>query len=210
MSSLLLAQFASALRPTAFAVCLAISTGWAGAQTPSPASLERLLEVTQAERLTDSVVQQVHAQMKPMMSQALSAKEMTPAQRAQADRFMDRFVERMNDILKDELAWSRMKDFNLQIYRDTFNQQEVDDLIRFYESPTGQAFVNKMPQVLARSMALMQQRMLPISERIRAAAQETVEEFKREQAAQPSAIVPPAPGPTRARAAREGAAAAGS
>ena len=194
------------MKPALSLLLLALLFGNAQAQSPSEASLERLLVVTQAERLTDSVVQQVHAQMLPTMRQALAAKEMNPAQRARAERFMARFVERMNAILADELAWSRMKDVNLQIYRNTFSQQEVDDLIRFYESPTGQAFVEKMPQVLAQSMALMQQRMVGVSERLQSAARETMEAFRRDEAQaaeDPAAIVPPAPGPTRSRAARE-------
>ena len=195
--------------PALLTLPLALLLGSAQAQPPSEASLERLLAVTQAERLTDNVVQQVHAQMLPTMRQALDAKAMAPAQRARAERFMARFVERMNAILAEELAWSRMKDVNLQIYRNTFSQQEVDDLVRFYESPTGQAFVEKMPQVLAQSMALMQQRMGGVSERLQAAARDTMEAFRREEAEAaeaPGAIVPPAPGPTRSRAARESSA----
>ena len=170
------------------------------ASTPSEASLERLLVVTQAERLTESTVAQVHASMKPMMAQVLNSKDLSPQRREQADRLMARFIDRMNNILADELSWARMKDFNLQIYRETFTQQEVDELIRFYESPTGQAFVSKMPVVMAKSLALMQQRMLPMNERLQAAAQDTLAEFKRDETPPEPALPPPAPGPTRARA----------
>ena len=178
-----------------------LSAAPAVAATPSEASLERLLVVTQAERLTESTMAQVHDAMKPMMAQLLDSKGLSPERRAQAEKLMAAFTERMNAILADELSWARMKDFNLQIYREAFSQQEVDDLIRFYESPTGQAFVAKMPLVMAKSMALMQQRMLPMNERLQAAARETVETFRREAPAEP-ALPPPAPGPTRARAAR--------
>jgi hypothetical protein len=94
---------------------------------------------------------------------------------------MARFAEKMDKIVAEELSWTRMKAFSLQIYRESFTQKEVEDLIAFYESPTGQAFVAKMPVVTQKSIALMQQRMVPMMDRIQTAAKETVSEFQAQQ-----------------------------
>lgn len=40
-----------------------------------------------------------------------------------------------------------MEPIQIPIYRETFEQAEIDGLIAFYGSPVGQAFVNKMPTV---------------------------------------------------------------
>lgn len=183
----------------ALILALSVLQAPARAETPSAASLDRLLVVTQAEKLTDSVVQQVNATMRPMMEQALASRTMTAEQRARADQFMSSFVEKMNKIMADEMSWDRMKAMNLQIYGEAFTQQEVDDLIVFYESPTGKAFVEKMPLVMQKSMTLMQQRMAPMMERIQAAAKQTADEFRSQQApAGPAdAASAPAPAPLR-------------
>lgn len=178
---------------------LALSLGQAPARAepPSAASLDKLLAVTQAEKLTDSVVQQVNATMRPMMEQALETKSLTAEQRERANKFMSSFVEKMNKIMADELSWDRMKAMNLQIYGEAFTQQEVDDLIVFYESPTGKAFVEKMPLVMQKSMTLMQQRMGPMMARIQAAAKETADEFKSLQAPAPASAPAAAPVPVK-------------
>jgi hypothetical protein len=152
------------------------------AEEPSASSLERLLEVTQAQRMTETIVQQVKGSMRPMFEQAIGARKLAPEERRKADQFMARFAEKMDTIMADELSWTRMKAFTIEIYREAFTQNEVNDLIAFYESPSGKAFVSKMPVVTQKSIALMQQRMVPMMERIEAAAKETVAEFQKQQA----------------------------
>ena len=162
-------------------VCLTLQTV-AYAAEPSASSLEKLLEVTQAQRMTETIVQQVKGTMRPMFEQAIGAKNLGPEERRKADQFMTRFAEKTDKIMADELSWTRMKAFTLEIYREAFTQNEVDDLITFYESPSGKAFVSKMPIVTQKSISLMQQRMVPMMERIEAAAKETVSEFQKQQA----------------------------
>ena len=159
------------------------------AQQPSAASLERLLEVTQAQRMTDTVLQQVDAAMKPMFDQALGARNLSPEDRRKAEQFMASFSVKMKAIMAEEMSWAKMKDFSLQIYRESFTQKEVDDLIAFYESPSGRAFVEKMPVVMQKSMQVMQQRMGPMMARIQAAARDATKEFQAQN--------PPAPAPAR-------------
>lgn len=187
------------MRTLFIGLVMAWSQSAALAEPPSAASLDKLLAVTQAEKLTDSVVQQVNATLRPMMEQELQTKTMTAEQRERADKFMSSFAEKMNKIMADEMSWDRMKAMNLQIYGEAFSQQEVDDLIVFYESPTGKAFVEKMPLVMQKSMTLMQQRMGPMMARIQAAAKQTAEEFKSQQAPAPAPDAAPAPAPARVR-----------
>jgi uncharacterized protein len=189
----------SSFHVIALGLALSLVQAPAQAESPSAASLDKLLAVTQAEKLTDSVVQQVNATMRPMMEQALETKTMTAEQRERANKFMSSFVEKMNKIMADELSWDRMKAMNLQIYGEAFTQQEVDDLIVFYESPTGKAFVEKMPLVMQKSMTLMQQRMGPMMARIQAAAKQTADEFKSQQTPAPAPDAASAPPPARVR-----------
>jgi uncharacterized protein len=66
----------------------------------------------------------------------------------------------------------------VQVYQETFTQEEIDGLIAFYESPTGIAFVEKMPVVMQKSMSMMQSRMAPMMEKVRAVMKQTAEEAK--------------------------------
>ena len=71
-----------------------------------------------------------------------------------------------------------MKPLYVQLYRDTFEQEEVDGLLAFYASPTGQAFVNKMPMVMQKSMALSQSLMQSIIPKMTAAMKDAMAEAK--------------------------------
>lgn len=153
------------------------------AAEPSEASLERLFVVTQVEKLSQSMIQQVNTMLKPAFEQALNAnKDLTPEERARAQEFSEEYGRKMAPILAEELSWSRMKELHLQIYRSSFTQEEIDGLISFYESPAGKAMIEKMPIVMQKSMTAMQQRMGPMMQKIARAAAETVEAMKAKQA----------------------------
>lgn len=157
------------------------------AAEPSAASIERLLEVTQAEKLTASVLTQVDVVMARTFEQAVEFNRLKPEEQQQARLALEKLAARMRPILAEELGWHRMKPVNVDIYRSTFTQDEVDGLIAFYESPAGRALVEKMPQVMQRSMALLQQRMGPMMQKVGQAAQEIAAELKAQQAKTPAA-----------------------
>jgi len=154
----------------------------AQATEPSQASIERLLVVAQAQKNNAAVLEQVKGMLQPMFEQALGTRAMTADQREQAQGFMQEFSRKMVPILEEELAWGRLKDMTAQIYAQSFNQEEINGLIAFYESPAGRAFVEKMPVVMQKSMIAMQQRMGPLLQRITQAVNETAQEFKARQA----------------------------
>lgn len=69
-----------------------------------------------------------------------------------------------------------MKSMYLQIYSKSFNQEEIDGLIAFYNSPSGIAFVNKIPLIMQKSMTLTQERMGPMIQKIEALIKKEVVE----------------------------------
>ena len=65
-----------------------------------------------------------------------------------------------------------------RIYAETYSQDEIDGLIAFYGGPLGAALISKMPQLLNRSIQLMQERMAPMLQQV---AQVTKEEIEKER-----------------------------
>jgi len=157
------------------------------AAPPSDASLDRLFTVTQTQKLTAAMLDQVDAMLKPAFHQAIANEDLSPAQREAAQSHADEFTRRMRPILAEELGWERLKALYSDIYREAFSQEEVDGLIAFYQSPIGRVVIEKMPIVMQRTMAETQRRMGPLTEKIRRAVQETLDELK---ARQPAAAKP--------------------
>jgi hypothetical protein len=85
----------------------------------------------------------------------------------------------MAAILKEELSWDKVKDQYVQAYREMFSQEEIDGLIAFYQTPAGQSLVSKQPELAKRTMAILQQRMAPVMQRIQKISEETALELKK-------------------------------
>ena len=135
-------------------------------QGATDASVDRLFVAMQVQRSLDSIYPMMQSMMKQGMSQALPA-EATPAQREAAGASAKAF----EDVMREELSWQRLKPDMIRTYADTFTEAEVLGAIAFYESPAGQAFVEKTPQLMQKSMAMSQQRMNALIPRMKAAVE---------------------------------------
>jgi uncharacterized protein len=118
------------------------------------------------------------ANLDPIMRQSMTT--VTKGQQLSAGQLQELDAARVRTIqaIREEMAWDKMHPLYVQIYQETFTQEEIDGLIAFYKSPAGVAFVDKMPVVMQKSMSIMQSRMAPMMERMRAAARQAVDESK--------------------------------
>jgi hypothetical protein len=151
---------------------LFLSSWSAHAAKPSAESVEALLRVTRAEALLESVYVSSEAVMRQAMAQSVAGKPLSPAQK----RFLDNAPKRFVAVMREELSWSNLKPMYVQIYQENFTQEEIDGLIAFYDSPTGKAFVDKMPAVMQQSMLAMQDRMKPFAEKMKSAVDQAIAE----------------------------------
>jgi hypothetical protein len=154
----------------AAALTFSISTR---AAPPSDGSINQLLELSKAGKLMDSVFAQMDGIMKASLKQVTKGKPLSADEQA----IMDKQQARMIAIMKEELSWDKLKDSFVQVYRETFSQEEVDGLIAFYQSPVGQSFIDKQPELMKNTMAVMQQRMEPMMQKIQQMAEETAKEM---------------------------------
>src|ERR1035437_7288582 len=100
------------------------------AAPPTNKSVEKLLELSKAGKLMDSVFSQMDGMMKTSMKQVTKGKPLSAEEQA----IMDRQQTKMIGIMKEEFSLAKMKEPFVQVYRETFSQGEVDGLIAFYRS----------------------------------------------------------------------------
>ena len=145
---------------------------------PGEDSIKQLLEVAQVHQLVDSMKVQMDGFMKNAMQQATQGQSVSP--RIQKD--IDKRQSELMTVLNEELAWEKLEPLYIRVYRQSFSQEEVDGLIAFYKTPTGQAMINKMPVVMQNTFNELQQRMGPMMRRIQRMQQEVVAEIQAEKA----------------------------
>jgi hypothetical protein len=80
--------------------------------------------------------------------------------------------------MKQELSWQKLKPLYVQIYRESFEQEEVDGLVAFYASPAGKAMLDKMPTVMQKSMAITQPLMQSLIPKMKSAMEEAMSEAR--------------------------------
>jgi len=149
------------------------TTAYGADNKPSEQSIKELLRVTESRKLLDSMMGQMDNFMKSSMQQAFKGKTIT----TEEQKIIDDMQSKMMDIFKQEMSWESLEPLYIQIYRDSFTQQEVDGMLAFYKSPSGQAVIKKMPLVVRNAMIEMQKRMGPIYQKIDKMIDETIAEI---------------------------------
>jgi hypothetical protein len=161
----------------ALSCSIALSVGFAADNPPSEASIKQLLEAGQAHKLLDAMVGQMDAYMKQAMQQATQGQRITP----EIQKDIERRQAEMMTTMKEVLDWNKLEPMYVRIYQKSFTQGEVDGLIAFYKTSTGQALLSKMPVVMQNTLNELQQMMQPMMQRIGRMQQEVVAEIQAEK-----------------------------
>ncbi len=146
-----------------------------GAQPASAADINRLVE---AMHIKKNMVQMQRTMIEEWVDNmsADALKTLAPQQR-------QRFQAIMKDMMKESLAAyppDEMIQDMFPIYQKHLDKSDVEALVHFYSSPSGQKFLDSQPKIMSEFMAVMmpklQERMQgPVSkmqERVRAMAAE--------------------------------------
>lgn len=146
---------------------LASCAAFAQATRPaSPASVEKLLEITEAGQMHQASVQEMTRMIDQTTRQTLP--RIPPARQAKFRQTM----AQLDAIVREEMNWEKTKPQYIRIYTETFTQQEVDDLMAFYQTPSGRSFIKKQPEVTRKTAALSQEKMNVMMERLSRVMQE--------------------------------------
>jgi hypothetical protein len=139
-------------------------------------------------------VMQVRSQMTSMMSQVMA--QMRSLNRAQMKKQNPGITEAdlaKVDAKSEELLKSMpiegMLDDMVPVYQKHLAKSDVDAMIAFYATPTGQKLLREMPVIAAEGMQAMQPRLIKQMDEIR----RKVEEPSKPDATQPSTTASPAP-----------------
>lgn len=165
------------LAVAALSCSIALSVTSAKDNPPSEGSIKRLLEVGQVHKLIDTMMAQMDSYLKQVLQQVTQDQHITPEIQKDIDR---RQAEMMAGI-QEVLDWNKLEPLYVRVYQKSFTQGEVDGLIAFYKTPTGQALLTKMPVVMQNTMSEVQGLIKPMMQRMERMQQEIVAEIQAEK-----------------------------
>lgn len=136
---------------SALLVCFFTAAGAQTAATIAPGAaskedVKKLFEVMKNKDQMRRTMEQVFAQMKALNREQVKKRQPDISQEelSRMDRDSDEFVK--------SFPVDEMLDDMIPVYQQHFNKSDINGLIAFYSSPTGQKFLREMPAVTAESM----------------------------------------------------------
>jgi uncharacterized protein len=126
----------------------------AGAQTATPTApgaalkedVQKLFNVMSNKDQIRRIMEQTLAQMK-----VLNREQIQKRQPDVSEEELSRMDRESDELIRDFPIDEMMNDM-IPVYQRHFNKSDIDGLIAFYSSPTGQKFLTEMPAVTAESM----------------------------------------------------------
>jgi uncharacterized protein len=157
-------------------VWILMSAGAAAANNApaSDASIREFLELTNAQQLIAAMKGQMAAMMNAATQNAIKGQTVTPARQ----EILDRMSAQMSAVITDMLSWDALLPIYMRTYRDSFTQDEIDGVIKFYKSAAGQAYVKKQPLVMQNVMREMQDFVKPVQDKMLAIQRQSMQELK--------------------------------
>lgn len=111
-------------------------------------TVNELIEVMQVNKMLDSM----YSQMDKIFLQIAKDLELRESERP----IFEKHMKQISQLMTAELTWEKMQEPVTDIYVKHYSQKELDDLLTFYKSDTGQKLIEKMPLVVQESMMLSQ------------------------------------------------------
>jgi hypothetical protein len=114
--------------------------------------IEQLLVLTNSASMMDQMFDQLRgaiAQQRDMLN--LSKED---------SREMTNEIETVSfAMLRERLSWDKLRPKFIDLYAETFTEEEVEGMVAFYRSPAGKAAIEKMPKLVGQSMAITNEMM---------------------------------------------------
>lgn len=143
------------------------------------AKVQEFFKVSKMDQLSVQVMKQAMDQVNSGVMQQMLGVKLTPSQQ----QSVDDVTKRMQKIISGALNWKDLEPEYAKIYAAAYTEQQLDDILAFYKSPTGQAMVDKSPALAAQASAITQKRMEAVIPQL----QQVMKDFITQLAAQKAA-----------------------
>jgi uncharacterized protein len=153
----------------------------------SPASREdilKLLDLLKTRDMTRQMMQSTSAQVRAQMLSIM--RNSAPGVPDEFFARIDSIVEALVTEMVSEYPTEEILEDIIPVYQKYLTSADVNAMIAFYSTPTGQKFIREMPAIMAESMQASQPRinrqMESLSQKMQQAIRQLIEEFPRRPA----------------------------
>jgi hypothetical protein len=152
------------MRRLVLSIALALAAPLAFAATPTNAQIDRLLEVSRTKQVLETSLVRIEAAQEQMVRAKLGDKPLS----AQEEQRLSRLLEITRKNLRSTMAWDNLEPKYRKLYAETFDGEDIDALIAFYDSPAGQHFIDRMPVLAQKLMVMLDEILTPMMQGMQA------------------------------------------
>lgn len=131
---------------------------------------EELIKITEG----DTVMEKMKAQVTMIFQQITSQMNVQEKDKSKLDAYTKRF----DAIVKEDMAWEKVKPQYLDLYTTVFTEEETKGLVDFYKSDLGKKVTAKMPELMQQSMTVARNYMQNVVPKLEALTEEMRKEFE--------------------------------
>lgn len=119
------------------------------------AKVEEFFRLAKMDEMLRQTLALSASQVKSGMLQEMIGVKLPP----EIEKSQEEFQDKITRIISDALAWEKIEPAYVKLFAEAYSEQELDDIVAFYRSPTGQAMVSKGPSLMTKASEIVQQRM---------------------------------------------------
>ena len=158
------------LKKWIFVMCFVLSCSSAYSGVKEHRALaEELIKLTEG----DSVMEKMKAQVTMIFQQITAQMNIQEADKPKLEKYTARF----DAILKEDMAWDKVKEQYLDLYTKVFTEEDIKGLVNFYKSDLGVKVTAKMPELMQESMVVARSYMQNIVPKLETLTEEMQKEF---------------------------------
>ncbi|ANV84592.1 hypothetical protein AWQ21_09465 [Picosynechococcus sp. PCC 7003] len=156
--------------PVAIALAISLNLGFVSAETEPPsetktALINELRVLTfrdeNATQMLDLMIQQIQDQSTSLGS-GFFGEETDPEELALIQESVTRITDRLYTLMQEKIDFVALqREIDFMLYNEYFTEAELQDLIAFYKTPTGQKTAAIFPELTERSTALFSAQLTP-------------------------------------------------
>ena len=138
------------------------------------AAVEELLILSNQDKMVDQIWGKVSGILEKQYQKMGSPERLKP--------IFEKYNDKMFKVMEKELSFENMKEDLMEVYLHTFTEDEAIAITKFYKSPAGKIFLEKMPELANETMLITQKKMPRMMVEIRTISKEMAQEIKDLQA----------------------------
>jgi hypothetical protein len=126
------------------------------------AKVQEMLDLLHIDRTMDQLMTLLQKQATAATNAQMSSSGASADQKARVDAFQ----KQLFDYIDSQLSWKSMQADYVDMYAQTFTEDEIDGMLAFYKSPAGTAMIAKTPELTQKSSAMAQKKLLAVAPQI--------------------------------------------